>query len=97
MDIFPDCMFIQPDKVERVIGDLPDVSEVSVFGIPAGSGAPGESDLLAAIVLFPARNLIQQRYSNVVAKVWRQTAFPAISYSLKRYPRPSGKNPRRGS
>jgi crotonobetaine/carnitine-CoA ligase len=44
--------FIQPDTVEKVIGQHPDVSEVSVFGIPAKSGAPGESDLVAAAVLF---------------------------------------------
>jgi crotonobetaine/carnitine-CoA ligase len=44
--------FIQPDTVEKVIGAHPDVSEVSVFGIPAKSNAPGESDLVAAIVLF---------------------------------------------
>ena len=44
--------FIQPDKVEKVIGEHPDVSEVAVFGIPAASGAPGESDLVAAVVPF---------------------------------------------
>jgi len=47
--------FIQPDTVEKVIGQHPDVSEVSVFGIPAKSGAPGESDLVAAIVLFEGK------------------------------------------
>ncbi len=44
--------FIQADMVEKVIGEHPDVSDVSVFGIPAESGAPGESDLVAGIVLF---------------------------------------------
>jgi len=47
--------FIQPDTVEKVIGEHPDVSEVSVFGIPALGGAPGESDLVAGIVLFDGR------------------------------------------
>lgn len=41
--------FIQPDYVEKVIGEQPDVSEVCVYGIPAASGAPGESDLVAAV------------------------------------------------
>lgn len=44
--------FIQPDHIERVIGGHPDVSEVCVYGIPAASGAPGESDLVAAVVAF---------------------------------------------
>lgn len=42
--------FIMPEYVERVIAEHPDVNEVCVFGVPAESGAPGESDLVAAIV-----------------------------------------------
>jgi crotonobetaine/carnitine-CoA ligase len=42
--------FIQPDHVEGVVAKHPDVSDVCVYGIPAASGAPGESDLVAAIV-----------------------------------------------
>lgn len=41
--------FIQPEYVEKIIGEHPDVGEVSVYGITAASGAPGESDLVAAI------------------------------------------------
>ena len=44
--------FIQPDHIERVLGTHPDVSEACVYGIPAASGAPGESDLVAAVVAF---------------------------------------------
>jgi crotonobetaine/carnitine-CoA ligase len=44
--------FIQPDHIERVLGALPEVSEVCVYGIPAASGAPGESDLVAAVAPF---------------------------------------------
>lgn len=44
--------FIQPDHIERILGKHPDVSEVCVYGIPAASGAPGESDLVAAIAPF---------------------------------------------
>jgi len=42
--------FILPEYVEAVIGMHPDVSDVCVYGIPASSGAPGESDLVAAVV-----------------------------------------------
>ena len=44
--------FIQPDYVEAVIGREDTVSEVCVYGIPAASGAPGESDLVAAVSAF---------------------------------------------
>jgi len=49
--------FIQPDYVEKVIGEHPDVSEVCVYGIPSAGGAPGESDLVAAVTLFPGKEL----------------------------------------
>ena len=49
--------FIQPDYIEKVIGEHPDVSEVFVYGIPASSGAPGESDLVAAIAPFQGRSV----------------------------------------
>ncbi len=49
--------FIQPDHIEKVIGEHPDVSEVCVYGIPASSGAPGESDLVAAISPIPGKSI----------------------------------------
>ncbi len=42
--------FIQPQTVEAAIATNPDVSDVCVYGVPAESGAPGESDLVAAVV-----------------------------------------------
>lgn len=41
--------FIQPQYVEAAIAVHPDVSDVCVYGVPAASGAPGESDLVAAV------------------------------------------------
>ncbi|MFZ5572701.1 MAG: AMP-binding protein [Thermodesulfobacteriota bacterium] len=49
--------FIQPDHIEKVIGDHPDVSEVCVYGVPAASGAPGESDLVAAVAPFEGKSI----------------------------------------
>jgi len=47
--------FIQPDLLEKVIGECETVSEVCVYGVPAASSAPGESDLVAAVVAFNGR------------------------------------------
>lgn len=49
--------FIQPDYVEKIIGEYEHVSEVCVYGIPAASGAPGESDLVAAVVPFEGHTI----------------------------------------
>jgi crotonobetaine/carnitine-CoA ligase len=42
--------FIMPEYVEGVIAEHPDITDICVYGIKAASGAPGESDLVAAIV-----------------------------------------------
>jgi crotonobetaine/carnitine-CoA ligase len=45
--------FINPGFVEKVVAEHPAVSDVFVYGVPAASGAPGEKDVVAAIVLAP--------------------------------------------
>ena len=49
--------FIMPEYVEKALADLPEVSDVCVYGIPAETGAPGESDIVAAIVQAPDATL----------------------------------------
>ena len=40
-----------------MLGAFPEVSEVCVYGIPAASGAPGESDLVAALAPFEGQTI----------------------------------------
>lgn len=42
--------FINPGFVEAALAENPQVTDVYVYGIPAASGAPGERDVVAAIV-----------------------------------------------
>ena len=42
--------FVNPGFVEKVIAEHPQVSDVFVYGVVAASGAPGEKDVVAAIV-----------------------------------------------
>jgi acyl-CoA synthetase (AMP-forming)/AMP-acid ligase II len=49
--------FIQPEHVEKIIGEHPDVSDICVYGVPAASGAPGESDIVAAIAPFEGKKI----------------------------------------
>lgn len=42
--------FINPGFVERAIAEDPQVDDVFVYGVPASSGAPGEKDIVAAVV-----------------------------------------------
>ena len=42
--------FVDPSFVEKAIAEHPAVSDVFVYGVPAASGAPGEKDVVAAVV-----------------------------------------------
>jgi len=42
--------FVNTAYVEKTIAEHPAVSDVFVYGVPAASGAPGEKDVVAAIV-----------------------------------------------
>lgn len=43
--------FINPAFLEKTVAEHPDVIDVSVFGVPAASAAPGEMDVVAAVVV----------------------------------------------
>jgi crotonobetaine/carnitine-CoA ligase len=42
--------FVQSGRIEKAIAELAGVSDVFVYGVPAASGAPGEQDVVAAVV-----------------------------------------------
>lgn len=42
--------FINPGFVEGVVAESDEVDDVFIYGVPAASGAPGEKDVVAAIV-----------------------------------------------
>ena len=43
--------FIAEDVIRRALAEDPEVLDVHVYGVPARSGAPGESDVVAAVVV----------------------------------------------
>lgn len=45
--------FVDIAAVEKAIAESPLVSDVFVYGVPAASGAPGEKDVVAAVVMMP--------------------------------------------
>ncbi|MCU0669924.1 MAG: AMP-binding protein [Myxococcota bacterium] len=45
--------FVNPGFVEKVLAEHHAVSDVFVYGVPSASGAPGEKDVVAAIVAAP--------------------------------------------
>jgi acyl-CoA synthetase (AMP-forming)/AMP-acid ligase II len=68
--------FIQPDYVEKIIGEHDSVSEVCVYGIPAASGAPGESDLVAAVAPLPGKKIDVNSIVHLCLKKLERNSVP---------------------
>ena len=79
--------FIQPDHVEKVIGEHPDVSEVCVYGIPSASGAPGEVDLVAAVAPFEDRALDLSSLAAHCAKYLERNSLPSFFQLVEAIPK----------
>ena len=79
--------FIQPDYVEKVIGEHPDVSEVCVYGIPAETGAPGEIDLVVAVSLFPEKKLDLESIKAVCKKNLEPNSIPSYLQLVSEMPK----------
>jgi crotonobetaine/carnitine-CoA ligase len=85
--------FIKPDLVEKVIGEHPDVSEVCVYGIPAASGAPGESDLVAAVAPFEGKDVDPESIFDAAVKGLERNSVPSYIQVVEEIPKsPSEKH-----
>ncbi len=79
--------FIQPDYVEKIIGEHPDVSEVCVYGVPASSGAPGESDLVAAVVAFQDREVDPGSIRDLCLEKLEKNSIPSFLQVVSEIPK----------
>lgn len=85
--------FIKPDLVEKVIGVHPDVSEVCVYGIPSALGAPGESDLVAAVVPFAGAEIDPQSIFEDAKEKLERNSIPSYLQVVDEIPKsPSEKH-----
>ncbi len=79
--------FIQPDLLEKVIGECDTVSEVCVYGVPAASGAPGESDLVAAVTPFGDREPDLEEIRTACLKGLERNAIPTYIQVVNEIPK----------
>jgi crotonobetaine/carnitine-CoA ligase len=85
--------FIQADVVEKAIGEHPDISDVSVFGIPSESGAPGESDLVAGIVLTEGKEIDAASIYDKARKGLEANSVPSYLLLLDEIPKTISQKP----
>jgi acyl-CoA synthetase (AMP-forming)/AMP-acid ligase II len=79
--------FILPEYVEKAIADLGYVSDVCVYGIPAESGAPGESDIVAAVVAAPGAKLDVKAISSELEKTLEKGYIPQFLQIVDEIPK----------
>ncbi|MFZ5645094.1 MAG: AMP-binding protein [Bacillota bacterium] len=79
--------FIQPGYVEKIIAQHPDISDVCVYGIPASSGAPGESDIVAAIVPFPGKTIDPKSIFEICLSGLERNAVPSYLQIVDEIPK----------
>jgi crotonobetaine/carnitine-CoA ligase len=79
--------FILPEYVEKALADLADVSDVCVYGIPAESGAPGESDIVAAVVLAPGAKLDVKKIYKELDKALEKAYIPQFLQVVNEIPK----------
>ncbi len=85
--------FVNAGFVERVIAEHPAVSDVFVYGVPAASGAPGEKDVVAAIVPAPGGPLSP---AEIFARCEREldpASVPAYLQLVEEIPKTASEKP----
>lgn len=85
--------FVNPGFVEKAIADFEDVDDVFVYGVPSRSGAPGEKDVVAAVVpRDPARFDVQALVSHTAARV-DSNAVPSYIQVVDAIPKTASEKP----
>jgi len=79
--------FIQPQYVEAGIAIHPDVSDVCVYGVPAASGAPGESDLVAAEAPFDGETIDAESVINKCLAELERNSMPNYLQVVDKIPK----------
>jgi crotonobetaine/carnitine-CoA ligase len=85
--------FIQPDFVQKVIAEFPEVTDVYVYGVTAKSGAPGEKDVVAAIVLLEGTTFDPVGFFEACSKQLERNQVPSYVQVLKEIPKTASEKP----
>lgn len=85
--------FIQPDFVQKVIAEFPEVTDVYVYGVTAKSGAPGEKDVVAAIVLLEGERFDPVGFFASCVKQLERNQVPSYVQVLKEIPKTASEKP----
>jgi crotonobetaine/carnitine-CoA ligase len=85
--------FVHPGFVEKVIAELPCVDDVFVYGVPAASGAPGEKDVVAAVVPAPGTSFCASAIFAACRSQLERNFVPAYVQVVAEIPKTASEKP----
>jgi carnitine-CoA ligase len=85
--------FINTAFIEKTIAEQPDIDDVYVYGIPAANGAPGEKDVVAAVVPKDPANFQPQQLFEACRRNLEANAVPSFLQVLPQIPKTASEKP----
>ena len=85
--------FVNPGFVEQAIAEHPDVGDVFVYGVPPASGAPGEKDVVAAVVAVDGASLEPQSVFAICRRELEANFVPSYLQVLAEIPKTASEKP----
>lgn len=85
--------FVDPARVEKAIAEDPQVTDVFVYGAPAPSGAPGERDIVAAVVPADAAVFDHRATFKLCRERLEQNCLPTFIQVVGEIPKTASEKP----
>lgn len=85
--------FVDPAAIEKVLAESPMVSDVFVYGVDAASGAPGEKDVVAAIVPEPGGDFDAQDLFRLCRERLESSSVPSYLQVIAEIPKTASEKP----
>lgn len=85
--------FVNPAAIEKVLAESPMVSDVFIYGIDAASGAPGEKDVVAAIVPEPGVEFDPQALFRLCREQLESSSVPSYLQVVDEIPKTVSEKP----
>lgn len=85
--------FIEPAQIEKVIAEFAPVADVYVYGLPTAACAPGEKEVVAAVVALPGQRLERRELLEHCARQLPRNLLPSHVQLLDEIPKTASEKP----
>jgi crotonobetaine/carnitine-CoA ligase len=85
--------FINVASVEKLLSESNEVDDVFVYGVPAANGAPGEKDLVAAVVPKNSSTFDAQVIFSICRQTLESNSVPSYIHKVSEIPKTASEKP----